>query len=284
MNNEHLYAIIMAGGRGSRFWPRSRKKYSKQVLNIVGNNTMIQDTVYRLRGLIPPDRIYVYTNQLLRDVIIEQVPEIPQNQVFAEPVARSTAPCIGLAAVMLRQRDPDAVMAVFAADHLIDDIKRFQRDLKFAARVAVEKDTLVTFGVPPTRPDTGFGYIHAGEDVLDGKESAAKKVLRFVEKPDFETAEKFFSDQDYFINSGMFVWKASTILEEFEEYLPIITEGLLRIEPANRHAAGTQGGGRGVPSLRIYIGRLRRDGEIRAGGHGARGLRVERHRELEFAL
>jgi len=230
MSDPTLYAVIMAGGRGSRFWPRSRKKSSKQVLNIVGNNTMIQDAIYRLEDIIPPDRIYVMTNQLLRDTILEQVPEIPELHVIAEPEPRSTAPCIGLAAAMLQKRDGNAVMAVFAADHLIKDVHKFHSDLMFAARVAHQQDMLVTFGVPPTRPDTGVGYIHAGDPVMEGPEIQARRVVRFVEKPDMERASEFLKDPDYFINSGMFVWKVSTIMEEFDKYLPELAAGVRKIE------------------------------------------------------
>ncbi len=231
MNAEHLYAVVMAGGRGSRFWPRSRKKCSKQTLNIIGNNTMIQDSVYRLSDIIGPDRIFIMTNSLLRDQILEQVPEVPPAQVIAEPASRNTAPCIGLAAVILRRRDPDAIMAAFAADHLIKDVGRFHRDLVMAASFATDRKEIVTFGVPTERPETGFGYLQAGEVVADsGNGDVVRKVRRFVEKPDVERAEMFHKDPDYYINSGMFVWHVSTILEEIEHYLPDMAAGLYEIE------------------------------------------------------
>lgn len=231
MNADHLYAVIMAGGRGSRFWPRSRKKCSKQTLNIIGKNTMIQDTVYRLIDIIDPGRIYIITNSLLRDQILEQVPEVPASQVIAEPDSRSTAPCIGLAAVMLRKRDPEAIMAAFAADHLIKDVGRFHRDLVMAASFATDHRALVTFGVPPERPDTGFGYIQADETLADsGDGDVVRRVKRFVEKPDLERAKLFYKDPDYFINSGMFVWGVDTIMEEIGRYLPDMAGGLREIE------------------------------------------------------
>lgn len=226
-----MYSVIMAGGRGSRFWPRSRKKSSKQTLNIIGKNTMIQDTVRRLIPIGGADKIIIITNALLLDEIRKQLPEIPPENVIAEPAGRSTAPCIGLAAVLVRNRAPGAVMACFAADHLIEDVARFHADVKFAGQVAAELDTLVTFGVPVFRPDTGFGYIQAGEIVREG-EGLARRVVRFVEKPGRETAERFMKDPDYFINSGMFVWKTDTFLAEMERHLPKMHEGLMKIAAA----------------------------------------------------
>jgi mannose-1-phosphate guanylyltransferase len=227
-----LYAVIMAGGRGSRFWPRSRKKCSKQTLNIIGKNTMIQDTVRRAMPFISSDKILIITNDLLVGQIRSQVPEIPADNVIAEPASRSTAPCIGLAAVILRKRDPDAVMACFAADHLVEDTNRFVADMKFAAKIAVENDSLVIFGIPPKRPDTGFGYIHAGEVVAQSDYDPARRVIKFVEKPDRPTVEAFIKDPDYFVNSGMFVWKADTFLREAERHMPEMHAGLERISAA----------------------------------------------------
>jgi mannose-1-phosphate guanylyltransferase len=227
-----MYSVIMAGGRGSRFWPRSRKKSSKQTLNIIGKNTMIQDTVRRLLPLGGPEKILIITNALLIEEIRAQLPEIPRENVIAEPESRSTAPCIGLATALIRHREPGAVMACFAADHLIEDEAGFLADVKFAAQAALDLDALVTFGVPVFRPDTGFGYIHAGEVVRERGDKPARRVLRFVEKPDRETAEKFMKDPDYYINSGIFVWKSDTFLLEMERWLPKMHEGLMKIDAA----------------------------------------------------
>jgi len=227
-----LYAVIMAGGRGSRFWPRSRKKSSKQTLNIIGRNTMIQDTVHRVLPLTKPDKVFIITNDLLLDEIRKQVPELPPDNVIAEPASRSTAPCIGLAAVLIQKRDPDAVMACFAADHLVENRTRFWADINSAIRVAEKKKMLVTFGVRPKRPDTGFGYIHAGEVVLECEPAAALRVLRFVEKPDRDTAVKFVEDPTYFINSGMFVWKVDVFMNEVKSHLPDMYAGLMNISDA----------------------------------------------------
>lgn len=230
-----LYAVIMAGGRGSRFWPRSRKKCSKQTLNIIGKNTMIQDTVHRISLVIPKEKIIIITNDLLKNEIQKQVSQIPPENVIAEPSSRSTAPCIGYAAVMLEKRDPDAVIACFAADHLVENEDRFVENIKFAHKIAVERDQLVVFGIPPKRPDTGFGYVHAGEILAEEGAESARKVIEFVEKPNLETAEKFVKDKSHFINSGMFVWKAGTFLNEMKKFLPDMHAGLMRI----RESIGT---------------------------------------------
>ena len=227
-----MFAVIMAGGRGSRFWPRSRKRTSKQTLNIVGKRTMIQDTCRRLMPLILPERTFVVTNKLLENEIRRQLPGIPSENIMAEPANRSTAACVGLAAIYLRRIDPEAVMAVFSADHLIRDVETFHQDLSFAKSIAEETGSLVAFGIPPTRPETGFGYIKTGETVKSSDGLNAFRVEKFVEKPDQKTAELFFKDQSYLVNSGMFVWKISTIIEEIGAHLPEMLEGLERIAKA----------------------------------------------------
>ncbi len=262
--NNNLFGVIMAGGRGSRFWPRSRKKNPKQLLNIVGSHTMIQDTVNRLDGVIPLENIYIITNGLLRDEIIRQVPGVPPDQIVAEPVARSTAPCIGLAAAIIHRRCPSAVMAVFAADHLIGDVEQYQKDLLLATDIAGQQHALVTFGIKPLKPDTGFGYIQAG-DQIHGNGTSVRKVLRFVEKPDVGRAVQFFHDPDYFINSGMFVWRVDDIIGEIVKYLPEMRKGLERIEknygtPFEFKAIGEEFPR--FPSISIDYGVLERSGRV----------------------
>jgi mannose-1-phosphate guanylyltransferase len=230
-----MFAVIMAGGRGSRFWPRSRKKTSKQILNIVGKHTMIQDSVLRLLPVVPEHRIFIITNSLLEDEIRSQLPMLPPENVIAEPVGRSTAACVGLAAIYLRHLEPGGVMATFAADHLIRDVPMFQKDLIFAARLAREQNALVLFGIPPERPETGFGYIRTGEALhIPGlnPDRAVRRVAGFVEKPDMETAKQFFESTDYLVNSGMFVWPISTIMEEIHKHMPAMGQGLERIAAA----------------------------------------------------
>lgn len=230
-----IYAVIMAGGRGTRFWPRSRTTMPKQVLNVVGDNTMIQDTLYRLADIVPPENVYVVTSRALKEVIENQLPEVPKDQIVAEPRGRNTAPCIALAAGLIAKKDPDAIMLIMTSDHLVKNVDRFVEDLAFASSVADNMDKLVTFGIRPEKPETGFGYIQVGAELTRDAHGSANNVLRFVEKPDEETAERFFKSGDYLINSGMFAWKLSTIVEEFQKHLPDLAEGLAEI----RNAAGT---------------------------------------------
>lgn len=224
-----MYAVIMAGGSGERFWPRSRKSSPKQLLNIAGESTMIQETARRLGPLVPPERILIATSALLAAEIRRQLPAIPEENIIAEPVGRNTAPCVGLTAVYVSRLDPDAVMAVLTADHIIKPAADFRAALEFAGKVCVERDSLVTFGIVPDRPETGYGYIEAGNPVVEEGPLAARKVLRFVEKPDLATAERFAADGNFRFNSGMFVFTVKAILEEFESHAPKIHAGLMEI-------------------------------------------------------
>ncbi len=206
---DHFYALIMAGGRGTRFWPRSRKNRSKQVLPVLGQRSLIQQTYARLRPLAAPERFLVITNAYLRDEIARQLPEIPDEQVIAEPAQRNTAPCIGLAARILLQRDPEAVMGVFPADHVIDREEEFRGVLREAVRLA-EQGNLVVLGIRPRWAETGYGYI----------EFEGERVRGFREKPDRATAEEFVRRGNFYWNSGMFVWRASVIDEAIRRFLP----------------------------------------------------------------
>lgn len=215
-----VYAVIMAGGIGSRFWPQSRKDNPKQFLEVFGESTLIQNTVARLQGLVPPERIYVVTHRRYVDQTREQLPAVPEENILAEPIARNTAPCIAFAAVKLLARDPDATMIVLPADHVIKKVDRFQAVLRVAIEKARKDRTLVTIGINPTHPETGYGYIQfdgAGENGTD--EPAAYPVKTFAEKPDIATAERFLDSGDFLWNSGMFVWRADTILDEMREHL-----------------------------------------------------------------
>ena len=216
--NQHLYAVIMAGGIGSRLWPRSRVASPKQFLDLMGPDTMLQDTVHRLEPLIPPERILVVVGREHADTVLEQVPAFTRDNLVLEPEGRNTAPCIGLAAVVTRKRDPEAVMGVFPADHCITDGARFREAIAAAAGLAGD-DYLVTLGIAPSGPNTGYGYIHRGESLgrRDGLE--VYRVQRFTEKPDEETARSFVESGEYYWNGGIFVWKVTTILEEIEKHL-----------------------------------------------------------------
>jgi len=222
-----LYAVIMAGGVGSRFWPRSRGKKPKQLIRIFGENTMIQDTVKRLEGLVANERILVITNKIQKLRIKEQLPQIPPENIIDEPFGKNTAACIGLASVIINSKCKDAVTLVLPSDHLIKDVEEFQNNLKIAAEFAYQHKGLVTIGIKPTRPETGYGYIQFNDEQA-GKQ--IHKVLTFAEKPNLETANRFVEAGDFLWNSGMFIWRVDTILKEIKKYLPDLYYGLDEIK------------------------------------------------------
>ena len=225
-------ALIMAGGRGERFWPRSRKNLPKQFLSLTDSDrTMIQSTVDRILKLVEPQDIFIATNESYKALVQEQLPEVPEENILCEPAARNTAPCIGWGAVAIRKRYGDAMMIVLPSDHQVMQPHLFRSVLKNAAQVAEETDALVTLGISPTSPDTGYGYIQYDPETPSGYASAFK-VRRFVEKPDAETARKYLASGEYLWNSGMFIWKASSILREMEEHLPENYALLTAIEQA----------------------------------------------------
>jgi mannose-1-phosphate guanylyltransferase len=211
----NFYPVILAGGRGTRFWPLSRKRRAKQMLALNGARTMIQETVERLRPLAPEPCFWVITNEDLREGIASQVSILDQGQIIAEPVGRNTAPAIGLAAFILLRRDPDAVVGMFPSDHVITNEAKYQKNLKAAIRLAVEDGYIVVIGIPPSRPETGYGYIEVGEKYPGG----VLRVRRFIEKPNLDRAEEFVTAGNYFWNSGMFVWSASTLANALREHL-----------------------------------------------------------------
>jgi mannose-1-phosphate guanylyltransferase len=218
--HRELYAVIMAGGQGTRFWPRSRRKMPKQLLNIVGEATMLEQTVARISPLIPAERTLVVAGEAYRDPIRACLPQLPEENFLFEPVGRNTAACVAWAALWVRQRASDAVMAVLPADHLIRDEAEFLRVLEAAMVVARPLNRLVTIGIQPTHPETGYGYIRASEDRLqiDGRDIF--RVAQFVEKPSRQKAEQFLAEGTYVWNSGMFVWRADSIWLEVCRHLP----------------------------------------------------------------
>ena len=211
----NFYPVILAGGRGTRFWPLSRKRRAKQVLALDGDRTMIQQTVARLLPLAPAANLWVITNAELRPAIRRQLPRIKTQQVLAEPLGRNTAPAIGLAAFILLRRDPRAVLGMFPADHVITEQKKFRKIVEQAAALASEGDNMVVMGIRPTRPETGYGYIEAGESAARG----VLRVRRFTEKPNAERAQEFLDAGHYYWNSGMFVWSARTLAHALREHL-----------------------------------------------------------------
>jgi mannose-1-phosphate guanylyltransferase len=219
--NSHFYPIILAGGRGTRFWPLSRKRRAKQLLALDGTQTMIQQTVARLAPMAAPSRFWIITNDDLRDAIRRQLPKLPAQQMMAEPVGRNTAPAIGLAAFLLLRQDPDAVLGLFPSDHVIAEPDRYRATLDLAIEIAAAGQNIVVLGIRPTRPETGYGYIEAA--VAEGgtlDQEGSLRVLRFTEKPDLTTARKFVEAGNYFWNSGMFLWRADTLANALREHLP----------------------------------------------------------------
>jgi len=208
--------VIVAGGRGTRFWPLSRKRRAKQLLALDGQKSMIQQTVARLKPLAPEKSFWVVTNEDLRPEILRHLPRLPKAQVLAEPVGRNTAPAIGLAAFILLNQNPRAVIGMFPADHVIADEKKFRQTLQQGIAIAAAGENVVVLGIKPTRPETGYGYIEGGKKT----EGGIQRVRRFTEKPNVQKAEEFVSLGNYFWNSGMFLWSARTLSDALREHLP----------------------------------------------------------------
>jgi len=225
-----VYAVIMAGGSGTRLWPRSRKKKPKQLLDIVSSKTMIQETVDRLGGIVESDRVIVVVGELHAQEIDRQLALVPTENILIEPQGRNTAPCIGLAAVHARARDKDAIMVVLPSDHLIRNATRFRSVVKAAVEVAQEGKFLVTIGIEPEFPETGYGYVQIGKKIDSVRGEDVYKVIAFKEKPTAAVAKKFLKSGKYMWNSGMFVWKADTVLEQIKIHLPKLHKGLMKIE------------------------------------------------------
>jgi mannose-1-phosphate guanylyltransferase len=216
-----VYTVIMAGGIGSRFWPESRIARPKQFLNVVGEATLLQNTLSRMQGLVPAERCYVVTHERYVTQTHEQLPALPPDNIFAEPVGRNTAPAIAFAAARLLEQDPDATMIVLPADHLIRNVAQFHAVLRVALEKAEEPGALVTIGITPTHPSTGYGYVqvnHGGD--LDDEVLRAYPVRTFAEKPNVATAERFLDSGDFLWNSGMFIWRADSILAQMQTHLP----------------------------------------------------------------
>ncbi len=226
-----LYAVILAGGIGSRFWPLSRATTPKQLLSVVGDESLLESTIRRLTPLVPPEKVFVVTNEeqaeLIRLHLSYDGSEALSPGYIVEPMGRNTAPAIGLAALRLMAADPEAIMAVLPADHIIGEGGKFRALLSKAARLA-EKGHLVTFGVKPTSPETGYGYIKSAER-LSGEDGAARHIDKFVEKPDRARAEGYLAEGGYYWNAGIFIWKATRILEEIKALQPLMYERLMEI-------------------------------------------------------
>ncbi|MBP3505520.1 MAG: mannose-1-phosphate guanylyltransferase [Lachnospiraceae bacterium] len=223
-------ALIMAGGRGERFWPKSRKNLPKQFLSLTGDGkTMIQLTVERILPLVDMEDIYIATNRDYKALVREQLPALPEENILCEPIGRNTAPCIGLGAIHISKKYEDAVMMVLPSDHLIKYNQMFINTLKQGCELAEQGANLVTIGITPDYPETGYGYIKFVPEQTDGH---AYAVDRFVEKPSLEVAKEYLATEQYLWNSGMFMWKVSTILDNLKQFMPSIYNGLQNIKAA----------------------------------------------------
>ena len=213
--SSNKYCVIMAGGIGTRFWPKSRQSMPKQFLDILGTGkSFIRHTYERFAKMVPAENFLVVTNDKYKSLVLEHIPEIGEKQVLCEPVGRNTAPCVAYAAYTLLKRNPDAEMIVTPADHLILNEDDFRAIIAECLDFASEHDALMTVGIKPTRPDTGYGYIQVSDD------KPISKVKCFTEKPDIELARVFLQSGEFYWNSGIFVWKVRSIVEAFEKYLP----------------------------------------------------------------
>ncbi|WP_117885040.1 mannose-1-phosphate guanylyltransferase [Aureibaculum luteum] len=213
---QNYYAVIMAGGVGSRFWPVSTTQFPKQFHDMLGKgDSLLQRTFKRLSTLIPKENILIATNAIYKELVLEQLPECTEKQLLLEPAMRNTAPCILYAALKIQQKDPNAVMVVAPSDHWIDNEQEFINNIQTAFIACEKNDILMTLGIQPNSPNTGYGYIK-----FENNDSEIKKVINFTEKPDLETATKFLESGDYVWNAGIFIWSVKSIVKAFQNYLP----------------------------------------------------------------
>ena len=229
--NVPLYAVILAGGKGERFWPLSTSHRPKQFLTLFGNRSLLAQAVDRLDGLVPPERIFVVTNAAFLTTAREAAPMLPQDHIIGEPVGRYTAPAIALACARVQAECPEAVFAVLTADHVIGGLDRFRATLREGARLASEQNALVTIGIPPTFPSTGFGYIEAGKEVASRDGISFLKACRFVEKPAAPVAEGYVASGRFLWNAGMFIWSCQSLMENLSTHQPELAAWVKRLLP-----------------------------------------------------
>lgn len=225
-----LTALIMAGGKGTRFWPLSTEEKPKQFLNLIGEETMIQMTINRIKPIIPIERIFVCTGEMYVDLVKEQLPELPDRNIIVEPEGRNTAPCIALSAMVIDRYYKNSNMVVLPSDHLINDEEEFRNTLLAADSFIREKDeAIVTLGMNPTRPEVGYGYIKYSNEVLKSNDFRVIKVDAFVEKPNLDTAKKYLREGNYLWNGGMFIWSINNIINQIKMYSPNTYNSLINI-------------------------------------------------------
>ena len=227
---KNRFVVIMAGGRGERFWPQSRLKRPKHLLPIVGDAPMLTQTIRRLEGLVSVDRIFVITNAEQRESVLETCPDLLPERVIGEPVGRDTAAAVGLAALLVEKEGEDASFALLPADHVIEDAEGFQATLETAFEAAEAEDQLVTVGIKPTFPSTGYGYLEQGDGLGEYAGRTVAEVSRFVEKPNLEKAEEYLNAGNYFWNAGMFIWRPKVILAEIDRLVPKLSVGLKELK------------------------------------------------------
>jgi mannose-1-phosphate guanylyltransferase len=227
-----LHAVIMAGGVGTRFWPASRRDRPKQFLTLATNKPLLRMTFERLEGLVPPERVWVVTTAATADASREALPELPAGNILAEPVGRNTAACAGFAAHAVLSRDPVAICIVLPADHVIGQEERFRSAMAAGAHLVEREGGMLTFGVQPTKPETGYGYLEVGQEHSRDGEWKFHHLQRFVEKPGPERAQRYFESGRFLWNAGIFTWRAIDLLDEIRHQLPVLGEGLDRLAGA----------------------------------------------------
>ncbi len=256
-----VHAVLMAGGRGTRFWPASRESLPKQFLKVGGDESLLARTQRRLTPLAAPKDAWVVTNAAHVDLAAEQLPDVPRARIVGEPVGRNTAPCIALAAALVAREDPDGVLLVAPADHWIGDEDAFRAVMRAGIETARASRMLVTFGVIPTAPATGYGYIEAG-DTLPGVPGGARKVARFTEKPDAATAAKFLASGRHTWNSGIFAWRADVFLAELAQHEPVMAKAIDAIARAKDLDAALREGYGALPSISVDYAVLERSARV----------------------
>ena len=222
-NNNHL--VIMAGGVGSRFWPMSTAKHPKQFIDVLGiGKTLLQLTVERFGNLVIPENIWVVTNEKYADIVAEQLPDMPRTNILCEPCRRNTAPCIAYVSWRIKKKDPKANIVVTPSDHFVMNVQEFQRVISESMKFTSDTDAIITLGMKPTRPETGYGYIQANLSQASLRNKEIFRVDSFREKPDLETAKQYISKNNYFWNAGIFIWNVNTIVNAFRMYQPTLAK------------------------------------------------------------
>ena len=232
MNIKNNHLVIMAGGVGSRFWPMSTPDYPKQFIDVLGcGRTLIQLTADRFQGICPPENIWVVTSEKYADTVKEQLPDIADDHILREPCRRNTAPCIAYVSWKIKARNPKANMVVTPSDHIVMNIAEFQRVINSAMNFTADSDAILTLGMKPTRPETGYGYIEADLSVPSTANKEVFRVYSFKEKPDLETARRYIQKNNFFWNAGIFVWNVNTVVNALRVYQPAISKVFERLLP-----------------------------------------------------